>query len=84
MSKRFARLSKFLPFMPAFGGGRSRFQPVYVDDVARIVEIVSRRDVAMRSVVDGKTLEVGGPEGGCPVDDGALMTHFLDRSVHVS
>ncbi|KIP10139.1 hypothetical protein PHLGIDRAFT_273946 [Phlebiopsis gigantea 11061_1 CR5-6] len=59
---RFAQLSKVLPVMPVFGGGKSRFQPVYVEDVARLVEIISRRDIALRSAVDGKTIEVGGPD----------------------
>ncbi|QGR02131.1 complex I NDUFA9 subunit family protein [Ehrlichia ruminantium] len=34
---KFARLSKVLPFLPVIGGGQSVFQPVYVDDVARLV-----------------------------------------------
>jgi len=32
---RFAAMSATLPFLPAIGGGRTRFQPVYVGDVAR-------------------------------------------------
>ena len=63
VSQRFAQLSKVLPVMPVFGGGKSRFQPVYVEDVARLVEIISRGDIALRSAVDGKTIEVGGPDG---------------------
>jgi uncharacterized protein YbjT (DUF2867 family) len=35
---RFASLSRFSPFMPLIGGGRTRFQPVYVGDVAQAVE----------------------------------------------
>ncbi|KAI0094301.1 NAD-binding protein [Irpex rosettiformis] len=59
---RFATLSKFLPFMPAFGGGTSRFQPVYVGDVARLVEIIARQESAVASQVDGKIIEAGGPD----------------------
>lgn len=49
-------LSRFLPALPAFGSGRTRLQPVFVDDVAaaiaRIVEDSSTR---------GKIFELGGP-----------------------
>ena len=49
--------------MPVFGGGTSRFQPVFVGDVARAVEIISRDDVTIRQSIDGKTMEAGGPDG---------------------
>lgn len=32
---RFARMIRLSPMIPVFKGGRTRFQPVYVDDVAR-------------------------------------------------
>lgn len=48
--------------MPAFGGGTSRFQPVYVGDVARLVEIIARQEPAIASLVDGKIIEAGGPD----------------------
>ncbi|KAG6832560.1 hypothetical protein H0H92_000189 [Tricholoma furcatifolium] len=60
--RRFSRLSKFLPFMPVFGGGTSRFQPVYVGDLARAVEIIARDDPAMQKLVAGTIIEAGGPE----------------------
>ena len=61
--QRFATLSKFLPFMPVFGGGSTRFQPVYAGDVARAVEIASRTvDRSARTATDGKVFEAGGPE----------------------
>ncbi|KAG6911623.1 hypothetical protein DXG01_011926 [Tephrocybe rancida] len=59
---RFSRLSKFLPFLPVFGGGTSRFQPVYVDDLARLVEVIARNDSDIRKLVAGKIIEAGGPE----------------------
>ncbi|CAL1704114.1 unnamed protein product [Somion occarium] len=59
---RFARLSRVLPFMPVFGGGKTLFQPVYVDDIAQAVEIISRGDEAIRKLVDGKIIEAGGPD----------------------
>lgn len=45
-----------LPFLPAIGGGKTLFQPVYAGDVAdAIVAAVERTDAA------GKTYELGGP-----------------------
>ncbi len=34
---RFAQLSGLTPFLPLFGGGETKFQPVYVGDVAQAV-----------------------------------------------
>ncbi|TRM65876.1 hypothetical protein BD626DRAFT_546301 [Schizophyllum amplum] len=59
---RFSELSKYLPFLPAFGGGTSRFQPVFVDDIAKAIEIISRRDPDIEARVAGKVIEAGGPE----------------------
>ncbi|RDB28710.1 NADH dehydrogenase [ubiquinone] 1 alpha subcomplex subunit 9, mitochondrial [Hypsizygus marmoreus] len=59
---RFSRLSKFLPFLPVFGGGKSRFQPVYVGDISRAVEIITRNDPEIDKLVSGKIVEAGGPE----------------------
>ncbi len=54
---RFASMARMAPALPLIGGGRTRFQPVYVGDVARavlqLVESGARR---------GQTLELGGPE----------------------
>jgi NADH dehydrogenase len=53
---RFARMSQFLPMLPLIGGGRTRFQPVYVGDVAdAVIAGLLREDVA------GRTFELGGP-----------------------
>jgi len=54
---RFAGMSRISPFLPLIGGGETRFQPVFVGDVAAAVE----------RAVDGKatagtTYELGGPE----------------------
>lgn len=54
---RFAGLIASLPVVPIIGG-KARFQPVYVDDVARAV-IASLADTAR---FGGKTFELGGPE----------------------
>ena len=54
---RFARLSKFSPALPIVGG-KTRFQPVCVDDVA--AAIVQAVDGGKN--VEGMTFELGGPE----------------------
>lgn len=54
-----SRLSEItrLPVIPLFGRGRTRLQPVYVDDVAQaVVRVLSRPDV------QGSTFELGGAE----------------------
>jgi len=55
----FAELSRYLPFLPAIGGGKTLFQPVYVGDVA---------DAALKALAfsgdtyQGKVYQLGGPE----------------------
>lgn len=52
--------------MPVFGGGRALFQPVYVGDIARAVELLlSRDDLDIMYDTDGKVIEAGGPDGSC-------------------
>jgi uncharacterized protein YbjT (DUF2867 family) len=53
---RFAALARFTPALPLVGGGNTRFQPVYVGDVA---EAIAR--AVEREQYDG-TYEIGGPE----------------------
>ena len=53
---RFASMSRFAPLMPLIGGGRTRFQPVYVADVAQAV--LAGLDGRARS---GAPYELGGP-----------------------
>jgi uncharacterized protein YbjT (DUF2867 family) len=54
---RFATLAVMSPFVPLIGGGETRFQPVYVGDVA---------SAALRVLDDpataGRTYELGGPK----------------------
>ena len=53
---RFAGMARLSPVMPLFGGGETKFQPVYVGDVA---------DAIVKSLTDasaaGRTFELGGP-----------------------
>ncbi len=54
---RFAALARISPFLPLIGGGRTKFQPVYVGDVATAIA-----NVAAGSGTSGKIYELGGPE----------------------
>jgi len=53
----FAELSRYSPVLPLIGGGKTKFQPVYVGDVA---------DAVMASIDNveaaGKVYELGGPD----------------------
>lgn len=54
---QFASMSRYSPFLPLIGGGETRFQPVYVADVA---EAIARGiDGQLKG---GATYELGGPE----------------------
>lgn len=53
---KFAAMATLAPALPLIGGGRTRFQPVYVDDVAdAICEALARPEA------EGRTYELGGP-----------------------
>ncbi len=52
----FASLARVLPFLPLIGGGHTRFQPVFVGDVADAVAASLAADQAA-----GRVFELGGP-----------------------
>ncbi|MEW7007268.1 complex I NDUFA9 subunit family protein [Lentilitoribacter sp. EG35] len=54
---KFADMSRFAPALPLIGGGHTKFQPVYVADVAAAV--VKGVNGELQA---GKTYELGGPE----------------------
>jgi NADH dehydrogenase len=54
---RFAAMARMSPFLPLIGGGRTRFQPVYVGDLAAAVAAA-----ADGKVEGGMVYEAGGPE----------------------
>lgn len=54
---KFASLAKLVPALPLFGGGRSKFQPVYVEDVANAVIAALKIPVSA-----GRIYELGGPD----------------------
>ncbi|MCC7254218.1 complex I NDUFA9 subunit family protein [Hyphomicrobium sp.] len=54
---RFAAMARISPLLPLIGGGRTRFQPVYVGDVGEAVAYV-----AGGGGTPGTVYELGGPE----------------------
>ena len=53
---RFANLAAVSPILPLIGGGRTLFQPVYVQDIAKAAIMALERDDTK-----GKLFELGGP-----------------------
>ena len=53
---RFAALARISPVLPLIGGGHTRFQPVFVGDVATAIATGLESPAA-----EGKTYELGGP-----------------------
>jgi uncharacterized protein YbjT (DUF2867 family) len=53
---RFGAIARMSPVLPLFGGGQSRFQPVYVADVAKALVLLTGRTGS------GRTYEFGGPD----------------------
>src|SRR6266404_5315132 len=51
---KFAGMARFAPALPLIGGGKTRFQPVFVGDVAQAI-------LAGLSRQDGRSYELGGP-----------------------
>lgn len=54
---RFLGFAKMLPFVPMFGNGEQAMQPVFIDDVGRVVA-----DAALKPEAANQVLELGGPE----------------------
>ena len=53
---RFAGLARLSPILPLIGGGKTRFQPVFVGNVAAAIATALSSEAAR-----GKTYELGGP-----------------------
>ena len=70
---RFAALARLFPVLPLIGGGHTRFQPVFVGDVARAV--VAALESGVRG---GAPYELGGPE---ILTMREVMTRVLDYSM---
>lgn len=57
---RFAEMARLSPFLPVVGGGETKFQPVYVGDIAKAVHTIITAPCPQKHA--GQTYELGGPE----------------------
>jgi NADH dehydrogenase len=73
---QFAQMTKFSPFLPLIGGGKTRFQPVYVGDVAKAVLLSVEKNFA------GK-YELGGPKIYSFKKIMKLVMEFTGRKRHL-
>ncbi len=71
---RFASLARFSPVLPLIGGGATKFQPVYVGDVAAAIAAALSRDDT-----EGKTYELAGPAVFTMRQLFELMLHVIGR-----
>ena len=53
---KLAAMARFAPALPLFGGGTTKYQPVFVGDIAEAIAILVEGGVA-----NGKVYELGGP-----------------------
>ena len=54
---RFSQMAAYSPFLPLIGGGKTKFQPVYVKDIA--LAVVS---ILKNKTLQGKVYELGGDD----------------------
>ncbi|MBZ7924085.1 complex I NDUFA9 subunit family protein [Ensifer adhaerens] len=71
---KFADMARFSPVLPLIGGGHTKFQPVYVTDVA---EAVAR--AVDGKIAKGKIYELGGPDVLSFRDCLEIMLNTIDR-----
>ncbi len=72
---RFAAMARLAPALPLIGGGTTKYQPVYVKDVATAITTALEN-----SEWDGKTLELGGPDVATFAELMQLMLKEIERS----
>jgi NADH dehydrogenase len=71
---RFGALSRFLPVIPLFGGGKTRLQPVYAGDVARAAAAALAGEAK-----PGTIYELGGPQVMTLREAAELALRTVDR-----
>lgn len=71
---RFAAMARISPVLPLIGGGKTRFQPVYVADLA--AAIMAGLD---RGSAEGQTFEIGGPKVYSFAELLRYMLRVIDR-----
>jgi NADH dehydrogenase len=54
---RFAAMARLSPFLPLIGGGKTKFQPIYVGDVAAAIAVACAGKAKARGIY-----ELGGPD----------------------
>ncbi|MCC7305081.1 MAG: complex I NDUFA9 subunit family protein [Alphaproteobacteria bacterium] len=75
----FARMAMIMPALPLIGGGHTKFQPVYVGDVADAVMAALERPALGEENPQGKAYELGGPEEVTFRDIYERLFHFTQR-----
>lgn len=70
---RFASMASLSPMLPLLGGGQTRFQPVYVEDVAQAVAMSVTRGTT------GQTYELGGPNTYTFKELMTFLTKIIDK-----
>lgn len=73
---RFAAMMALFRSVPLIGGGKTRFQPVYVDDVADAICAALENPVHR-----GKVFELGGPQAASFKELMTLTARIIDRRV---
>ena len=71
---RFAQMTRLSPFLPLIGGGKTKFQPVYVGDLANAVIAALARPESQ-----GETYELGGPHVYSFEELMRMMLREIDR-----
>lgn len=59
---KFAQMAQIMPFLPLIGGGHTKFQPVYVGDLAQAVLNIIDLPCHGEASPCGKIYELGGPD----------------------
>lgn len=72
---RFGAMSRIAPALPLIGGGNTKFQPVYVGDVAEVIAKAADGDLK-----GGKAYELGGPQVASFRECLELMLEQVGRS----
>jgi uncharacterized protein YbjT (DUF2867 family) len=72
---RFAGMARVAPFLPVFGGGATKFQPVYVGDVADAMMAALQTDASK-----GEIYELGGPRSYSFLELMRLMLQVTQRN----
>jgi NADH dehydrogenase len=71
---RFAQLATMLPFLPSIGGGKTKFQPIYVANLADAIVNALELPAAQ-----GRIFEIGGPKAYTFNDVMRTVMEITDR-----